>query len=79
MLPFFWVRRRNWLLRLFFILPLARKLKNCGVFGVGSDEYLSYAVKKSLVYREDRKDESFAEMEENMRTANVITELHMPS
>jgi hypothetical protein len=26
-----------------YIIPLARKLKECGVFGVSSDEYLSYA------------------------------------
>jgi hypothetical protein len=24
-------------------IPLAKKLKDCGVFGVSSDEYLSYA------------------------------------
>jgi hypothetical protein len=28
-----------------YILPLAKKLKDCGVFGVSSDEYLSYAEK----------------------------------
>jgi hypothetical protein len=27
----------------FYIIPLAKKLKNCGVFGVASDEYLNYA------------------------------------
>ena len=27
-----------------YIIPLAKKLKNCGVFGVASDEYLNYAV-----------------------------------
>lgn len=26
----------------FYIIPLAKKLKNCGVFGVSSDEYLNY-------------------------------------
>ena len=26
-----------------YIIPLAKKLKNCGVFGVSSDEYLNYA------------------------------------
>jgi hypothetical protein len=26
-----------------YIIPLAMKLKECGVFGVSSDEYLSYA------------------------------------
>ena len=28
----------------FYIIPLAKKLKNCGVFGVSSDEYLNYAL-----------------------------------
>lgn len=28
----------------FYIIPLAQKLKNCGVFGVSSDEYLNYAI-----------------------------------
>ena len=28
----------------FYIIPLAKKLKECGVFGVSSDEYLTYAV-----------------------------------
>jgi hypothetical protein len=28
----------------FYILPLAKKLKECGVFGVSSDEYLNYAL-----------------------------------
>jgi hypothetical protein len=27
----------------FYIIPLALKLKTCGVFGVSSDEYLNYA------------------------------------
>lgn len=29
----------------FYIIPLAKKLADCGVFGVSSDEYLNYAVK----------------------------------
>jgi len=29
----------------FYIIPLAKKLSDCGVFGVSSDEYLSYAMK----------------------------------
>jgi class 3 adenylate cyclase len=28
----------------FYIIPLAKKLKDCGVFGVSSDEYLSFAI-----------------------------------
>lgn len=27
----------------FYVLPLAKKLKECGVFGVSGDEYLNYA------------------------------------
>ena len=27
----------------FYVIPLAKKLKNCGVFGVSCDEYLNYA------------------------------------
>jgi hypothetical protein len=27
------------------VIPLAKKLKDCGVFGVSSDEYLNYAQK----------------------------------
>lgn len=27
-----------------YIIPLAKKLKECGVFGVASDEYLTYAL-----------------------------------
>ena len=29
----------------FYIIPLAKKLAECGVFGVSSDEYLNYAQK----------------------------------
>ena len=29
----------------FYIIPLAKKLSDCGVFGVSSDEYLNYAVR----------------------------------
>jgi len=29
----------------FTVIPLAKKLKECGVFGVSSDEYLTYAMK----------------------------------
>eukprot|EP00980_Cylindrotheca_fusiformis_P019623 scaffold6818_cov95-Cylindrotheca_fusiformis.AAC.5 len=28
----------------FYVIPLARKLQSCGVFGVSSDEYLNYAI-----------------------------------
>jgi len=29
----------------FYVIPLAKKLKDCGVFGVSSDEYLNYATR----------------------------------
>jgi hypothetical protein len=29
----------------FYIIPLAKKLSECGVFGISSDEYLGYAQK----------------------------------
>eukprot|EP00980_Cylindrotheca_fusiformis_P014462 scaffold3860_cov116-Cylindrotheca_fusiformis.AAC.4 len=28
----------------FYVIPLAKKLESCGVFGVSSDEYLNYAI-----------------------------------
>ena len=28
----------------YYVIPLAKKLKDCGVFGVSSDEYLQYAL-----------------------------------
>lgn len=31
-----------------YIIPLAKKLKECGVFGVSSDEYLNYAMENRL-------------------------------
>jgi hypothetical protein len=37
----------------FYIIPLAKKLKDCGVFGVSSDEYLNYALKNRQEW-EDR-------------------------
>ena len=36
----------------FYIIPLAKKLKECGVFGVSSDEYLSYATKNREEWEE---------------------------
>ena len=45
----------------FYIIPLAKKLKNCGVFGVSSDEYLDYA-KKNRSEWERRGEEVVAEM-----------------
>jgi 3'5'-cyclic nucleotide phosphodiesterase len=40
----------------FYIIPLARKLKECGVFGVCSDEYLNYAVQNRQEWEERGED-----------------------
>ena len=34
------------------IIPLAKKLRDCGVFGVSSDEYLTYAMKNREEWKE---------------------------
>ena len=47
----------------FYIIPLAKKLKDCGVFGVTSDEYLAYA-KRNRDEWELRGKEVVAEMME---------------
>ena len=36
----------------FYIIPLAKKLKECGVFGVSSDEYLQYAMSNRKEWEE---------------------------
>ncbi|CAB9499736.1 calmodulin-dependent 3',5'-cyclic nucleotide phosphodiesterase 1C [Seminavis robusta] len=36
----------------FYIIPLAKKLKDCGVFGVASDEYLTYAIQNRREWEE---------------------------
>lgn len=45
----------------FYIIPLAKKLKECGVFGVSSDEYLNYAEKNREEW-EERGMEVVSEM-----------------
>ena len=50
----------------FYIIPLAKKLKECGVFGVSSDEYLNYALQNKLEW-EDRGHEVVAAMTEKMK------------
>lgn len=39
----------------FYIIPLAKKLKECGVFGVSSDEYLNYALSNRAEWEEKGK------------------------
>jgi hypothetical protein len=50
----------------FYVIPLARKLKECGVFGVSSDEYLNYAEKNRQEWVE-RGEEVVNEMVEKAR------------
>jgi 3'5'-cyclic nucleotide phosphodiesterase len=45
----------------FYVIPLAKKLKDCGVFGVSSDEYLNYAMKNRQEW-EDKGEEIVASM-----------------
>ncbi|CAB9522348.1 cAMP-specific 3',5'-cyclic phosphodiesterase, isoform (Partial), partial [Seminavis robusta] len=39
-----------------YIIPLAKKLEDCGVFGVSSDEYLNYALKNREEWAERGRD-----------------------
>ncbi len=49
-----WYRGEIWFFD-HYIIPLAKKLETCGVFGVSSDEYLSYALENRHEW--DRKGE----------------------
>ena len=49
----------------FYIIPLTKKLKECGVFGVSSVEYLDYAEKNRRDW-EQRGQEIEAEYVENV-------------
>merc|ERR1711977_57920 len=40
----------------FYIIPLAQKLSECGIFGVSSDEYLNYAVMNRNEWEKKGKD-----------------------
>ena len=51
----------------FYIIPLAKKLKDCGVFGVSSDEYLNYAQKNRQEW-ETRGQEIVATMLKKVST-----------
>jgi 3'5'-cyclic nucleotide phosphodiesterase len=51
----------------FYIIPLAKKLKECGVFGVSSDEYLQYAMKNRKEW-EQRGQEVVAEMMQKVKS-----------
>ena len=54
----------------FYILPLAKKLDECGVFGVSSNEYLNYAMKNRQEW-EDKGQELVADMLEKYGTSQL--------
>jgi hypothetical protein len=56
----------------FYIIPLAKKLKDCGVFGVCSDEYLDYAQKNRQEW-ESRGQDVVASMIANFPDMAVET------
>ena len=49
----------------YYIIPLAKKLKDCGVFGKSSDEYLNYALRNRQEW-ESRGQEIISEMMETV-------------
>jgi 3'5'-cyclic nucleotide phosphodiesterase len=55
----------------YYIIPLAKKLKDCGVFGVSSDEYLNYAMKNREEW-EARGHEVVMEMHENVMNKAAV-------
>jgi hypothetical protein len=55
----------------FYIIPLAKKLKECGVFGVSGDEYLNYAEKNRKEW-EQRGQEAVAVMVEKVRAQHEL-------
>lgn len=52
----------------FYIIPLSKKLSDCGVFGVSSDEYLNYALRNRKEW-EQRGEAIVAEMIERLQGA----------
>ncbi|KAL7567071.1 hypothetical protein ACA910_002795 [Epithemia clementina (nom. ined.)] len=56
----------------FYIIPLAKKLKDCGVFGVSSDEYLNYATKNRNEW-EARGQEIVSDMVEQTKSLVAST------
>ena len=55
----------------FYIIPLAKKLKECGVFGVSSDEYLLYAEQNRKEW-ENKGEEVVSEMVENLKKKMMV-------
>jgi C-terminal processing protease CtpA/Prc len=54
----------------FYVIPLARKLKECGVFGVSSEEYLDYAVRNRTEWARKGKEVAKTMLEGAMKEAH---------
>jgi hypothetical protein len=72
----------------FYIIPLAKKLSECGVFGVSSDEYLNYALEnrrewekkgrdvvRGYLDRLEEKKNNQTEKEENSSKEEVVVQI----
>ena len=59
----------------FYIIPLAKKLKDCGVFGVSSDEYLSYAMQNRKEW-ETRGEGLVSEMLQTVKRKRVASTMY---
>ena len=57
----------------YYIIPLAKKLKECGVFGVSSSEYLDYALKNRAEW-EIHGQEAVQEMVANVKNQEKLLE-----
>ena len=57
----------------FYIIPLANKLKECGVFGVSSVEYLPYALQNRSEW-EQRGEDLVVEMVKGTRRRDFATQ-----
>ena len=54
----------------FYLIPLAKKLEECGVFGVSSDEYFAYATANRREWELKGRDVVKGYVEEATRTAS---------
>jgi hypothetical protein len=57
-----------------YVIPLAKKLKNCGVFGVASDEYLNYAEQNRREWEAKGKEIVANFVEKHAKKARAIPE-----
>ena len=57
-----------------YVIPLAKKLKECGVFGVSSDEYLNYAENNRREW-EDKGKQIVSDMVEKFYNLRTLRQL----